>query len=149
MKKESKKTKMTNYIFCSAKQTFIRKMKSKFNIIHHFISVFFLYFFYHSTCPLGPVYFSYFNIWFRRLYWSRCTKDLPHPHWLVVVDLHSEVFLKGANAYSQARYFHFAQFSFQAVPNSTSIAFVQTILDGLKWPIISRSVCLGIKFMWV
>ena len=63
------------------------KLKYRANIIHHFIFVFFIYFFYHSSCRKDQ-----FNVLNSRFYWSRSTKNPANPHWFVVVVLPSQVF---------------------------------------------------------
>ena len=63
------------------------KLKYRANIIHHFIFVFFIYFFYHSSCRKDQ-----FNDLNSRFYWSRSTKNPANPHWFVVVVLPSQVF---------------------------------------------------------
>ena len=62
------------------------------------IFVFFIYFFYHSSCHKDQFTVS-FKTWYSRFYRSRSTheknKDPAEPHWFVVVVLPSQVYVKG------------------------------------------------------
>ena len=56
-------------------------------MIHHFIFVFFLYFFYHSSCRKDQFIVLSLKFGTQDFNWSRSTKDPAEPHWFVVVVL--------------------------------------------------------------
>ena len=56
-------------------------------MIHHFIFVFFLYFFYHSSCRKDQFTVLSLKFGTQDFNWSRSTKDPAEPHWFVVVVL--------------------------------------------------------------
>ena len=77
----------------------IKKKRKKENknkvvkyIIRHFIFVFFIYFFYHSSCRKD--HFTVLNLKFGTQDFTdlRSTKDPADPQWFVVVVLTSQVF---------------------------------------------------------
>ena len=76
--------------------TFMIK-RHELQICHHFIFVFFLYFFLSLFLPykgsVSTVKSFNFKVWYWRLYWSRSTKDLVDSHhWFVFEVLPSQVF---------------------------------------------------------
>ena len=61
-------------------------------IIHHLIFVFFLYFFYHSSCRKDQFTVSNLKFGTQDFTDPRSTKDPADPQWFVVVVLTSQVF---------------------------------------------------------
>ena len=113
-------------------------------MIHHFIFVFFLYFFYHSFCRKDQFTVLSLKFGTQDFNWSRSTKDPVDPHWFVVVVLPCVCVLQ---VFLWMRYLIFSCFAILPFQNDIH-EWSNSLLWGEKWTKKKMLMVLLQKHVW-